>query len=117
LLIEELCCDLSRFDPEKEDGLSPEEIQIDRELPLGHPDAFADIRVRSRGETYFIEVKYGSRNEEILRSLAQKYAQSRDVVRKASQITNNGGVLYQFVGGHRNLRPAGSRTGVDRGGL
>jgi hypothetical protein len=51
LLIEELCCDLSRFDPEK-DGLSPEEIQIDRELPLGHPDAFADIRVRSRGETY-----------------------------------------------------------------
>ena len=85
LLIEELCCDLSRFDPEK-DGLSPEEIQIDRELPLGHPDAFADIRVRSRGETYFIEVKYGSRTEEILRSLAQKYAQSGDVVRKASRV-------------------------------
>jgi adenylate cyclase len=87
LLIEELCCELSRFEHVSHDGLAPEHVQIDREVTLGQPDAFADIRVRSRrGETYFIEVKFGRADEEILHSLTRKYAQPSDVVRQASRV-------------------------------
>ncbi len=86
LLIEELCCDLSRFDRLSGASPAPEDVQIDREVPLGHPEAFADIRVRSRNGEYFIEVKYGYGNEQIIRSLTQKYAQSGDVVRRAARV-------------------------------
>jgi hypothetical protein len=72
LLLEELCCDLSRFEHVRRDGLAPEHVQIDREVALGRPGAFADIRVRPRGgETYFVEVKYGCPDDAILRSLAR----------------------------------------------
>ncbi len=87
LLLEELCCDLSRFEHVSRDGLAPEHVQIDREVAVGEPGAFADIRVRPRGgETYFIEVKYGYADEAILRSLRRKYAQPCEVVRAASRV-------------------------------
>jgi hypothetical protein len=86
LLIEELCCDLSRFDRLSDAPSAPGDVRIDREVPLGDPEAFADIRVRSRHEEYFIEVKYGYRNEEIIRSLMRKYGQSSEVARQASRV-------------------------------
>ena len=74
LLLEELCCDLSRFEHVVRDGMAPEDIQIDREVALGRTGAFADIRVHPRGrEPYYVEVKYGCSNEAALSSLRRKF--------------------------------------------
>jgi adenylate cyclase len=86
LLIEELCCDLSRFGRLSDARFAPGDVQIDREVSLGDPEVFADIRVRSRHEEYFIEVKYGYRNEEIIRSLTRKYGQPSDVAQQGSRV-------------------------------
>ena len=75
LLLEELCCDLCRFEHVTRDGLAPEAVRIDREYWLGSPGAFADIRVAPSGQSpYFVEVKYGYTNERLVRHLARKYA-------------------------------------------
>ena len=59
LLLEELCCDLCRFEHVIKDGLAPEAVRIDREYWLGAHGAFADIRVAPAGQPpYFVEVKY-----------------------------------------------------------
>src|SRR5262245_27836200 len=74
LLLEELCCDLCRFEHVTRDGLVPEAVRIDREYWLGSPGAFADIRVAPSGQPpYFVEVKYGYTNERLVRHLARKY--------------------------------------------
>jgi class 3 adenylate cyclase len=74
LLLEELCCDLCRFEHVTRDGLAPEEIRIDREYWLQSPGAFADIRVAPTGlPPYFVEVKYGYSNDLLIRHLARKY--------------------------------------------
>ena len=88
LLLEELCCcDLSRFEHVSRDGLAPEHVQIDREVAVGQPGAFADIRVRPRGgETYFVEVDYGYTDEAIVRSLRRKYGQPGEVVSQATRV-------------------------------
>jgi adenylate cyclase len=75
LLLEELCCDLCRFEHVTRDGLAPEAVRIDREYWLGSPGAFADIRVAPAGRApYFVEVKHGYPNERLVRHLARKYA-------------------------------------------
>jgi len=75
LLLEELCCDLCRFEHVTTDGLAPEAIRIDREYWLGVPGAFADIRVAPDGQPpYFVEVKYGYPNDRLIRHLERKYA-------------------------------------------
>lgn len=73
LLLEELCCDLCRFEHTLHDGLAPEAVRIDREYWLS-AGAFADIRVAPRGQPpYFVEVKYGYTNEQLVRNLSRKY--------------------------------------------
>src|SRR6476620_4137255 len=75
LLLEGLCCDLCRFEHVIADGLSPEAIRIDREYWLGTPGAFADIMVAPAGRpAYFVEVKFGYRNDNLLRHLLRKYS-------------------------------------------
>jgi adenylate cyclase len=75
LLLEELCCDLCRFEHVTKDGLAPEAVRIDREYWLGSPGAFADIRVAPASQApYFVEVKHGYTNEALLRHLARKYS-------------------------------------------
>jgi adenylate cyclase len=75
LLLEELCCDLCRFEHVTRDGLAPEAVRIDREYWLGAPGAFADIRVAPTGQApYFVEVKYGYTNERLIHHLERKYA-------------------------------------------
>ena len=86
-MLEELCCDLCRFEHVSRDGLAPEEVQIDREVAMGPPGAFADIRVRPRGgATYFVEVKYGYTDEAVLGSLRRKYGKPNEVVSQAAHV-------------------------------
>lgn len=74
LLLEELCCDLCRFEHVVNDHCCPDRVQIDREFYLGSPGVFADIRVLPPGgPAYFIEVKYGYSNDVLLRHLRRKY--------------------------------------------
>jgi adenylate cyclase len=74
LLLEELCCDLCRFEHVIRDGLAPESIRIDREHWLGAPGAFADIRVAPAGQLpYFVEVKFGYASDMLVRHLSRKY--------------------------------------------
>lgn len=87
LFLEELCCDLCRFEHVERDGLSPEEVYIDRDVGLGAPDAFADIRVATpKGVPYFVEVKYGHTNAALVRSMKRKYGQETPALRHASKV-------------------------------
>jgi adenylate cyclase len=77
LFLEELCCDLCRFDAVESLGVRAEDVQIDREFYLGVPGNFADIRVVPRGHAaYFVEVKYGYGNERLVQHLRRKYGQA-----------------------------------------
>jgi class 3 adenylate cyclase len=75
LLLEELCCDLVRFEHVTHDGLPPSSIRIHREYWLGAHGAYADIRVEPGGRPpYFVEVKYAYPDDILLRHLRRKYA-------------------------------------------
>src|SRR5688572_951505 len=74
LFIEEICCNLCRFSHVHRHYVRPEQIQINQEVFLNVPGAFADIFVRSpETPAYFIEVKYGYSPERIIQSMARKY--------------------------------------------
>jgi len=74
LLLEELCCDLCRFEHVTKDGLAPEAVRIDREYWLGTSGVFADIRVAPANQLpYFVEVKFGYTADMLVRHLARKY--------------------------------------------
>jgi len=70
LLLEELCCDLCRFEHTLHDGLAPEAVRIGREYWLS-AGAFADIRVAPQ-PPYFVEVKYGYCSTRARRSTVPK---------------------------------------------
>jgi adenylate cyclase len=75
LFLEELCCDLCRLHHVAEDGLSPEDIHIAREVQLVPRSAFADIVVTvPHAPSYFVEIKFGLSLEETVRSVRRKYA-------------------------------------------
>src|SRR5437867_7231253 len=87
LLLEELCCDLCRFEHVINDGLRPEAVRIDREVCLGAPNAFADIRVTPSGlAPYFVEIKFGYSNDVLVRHLSRKYAKRTEFFGDISQI-------------------------------
>ncbi len=87
LLLEELCCDLCRFESVTQHGLAPECIQIDREFYLGIPGAFADIRVAAPGRpAYFVEVKYGYPPHLLVQHLRRKYGADTAAVANASKV-------------------------------
>lgn len=87
LLLEDLCCDLCRFEHLQHDGISPEHVLIDREFNLGTPGAFADIYVRPAGKRpYCIEVDYGYSRQTMLQSLKRKYAQDIPLVRECAKV-------------------------------
>lgn len=92
LLLEELCCDLCRFEhvvnehAVNEHG-GADDVQMDREFYLGSPGAFADIRVQPLGgRPYFIEVKYGYSNDVLLRHLRRKYGPESPGAASASKL-------------------------------
>ncbi|QJR11464.1 hypothetical protein DSM104443_02541 [Usitatibacter rugosus] len=74
LMLEELCCDLCRFEHVKRENVKPEMVRIDREYPLGGGAGYADIRVMAPGHRpYFVEVKYGYDENMLLAHLKRKY--------------------------------------------
>lgn len=74
LLLEELCCELCRFEHASPDRFEPDETRIDREFFLGQAGAFADIRVvPTSSPTYFVEVKFGYTTDTLLNHLRRKY--------------------------------------------
>jgi hypothetical protein len=75
LFLEDLCCELCRLHHVANDGLSPEDIHISREVRLAPRGAFADIVVTLPGQpAYFVDVKYGLSIDETVRRIRAKYA-------------------------------------------
>lgn len=87
LLLEELCCDLCRFEHLRRDGISPEHVLIDREFNLGAHGAFADIHVLPGGKRpYCIEVDYGYPLRTMIESLKRKYTLDLPKVRDLEKV-------------------------------
>jgi adenylate cyclase len=76
LFLEEICCNLCRFQYLTHHGVAPEDVRIDEEFFLGAEGAFADIRVAPpRSAPYFVEVKYGYPGDRIVESFRRKYGE------------------------------------------
>jgi class 3 adenylate cyclase len=76
LLLEELCCELCRFEHTTTNSLDPEVVRIDREYHLGKAGAFADIKVHPASSApYVVEVKFGYSTDTLLRHLRRKYGE------------------------------------------
>ena len=87
LFLEELCCNLLRFQHSFEDGVPPEQVRIQQEVYLGVPGAFADIRVTSPGRApYFLEIKYGHPADRIVAKLERKYGPEAPGAREGSKL-------------------------------
>ena len=88
LFLEEVCCDLFRFEHAVGGGLRPEQVRVDREVHLGAPAAFADIRVAPEGQpAFFVEVKTGHRAEDLVPMLRRKYGPGSGAARLGSRVT------------------------------
>jgi class 3 adenylate cyclase len=78
LFLEDICCDLVRFQESSQVQVDNGLIRIDREFNLGDR-GFADIRVQVPGKSpYFVEVKYGHPSAAITKNLIRKYANPTD---------------------------------------
>jgi class 3 adenylate cyclase len=87
LFLEEICCEICRFEHVERDGVAPERIQIRRELALGAPGSFADIEVEAPGVApYFVEVKYGYPAERLVRHLARKYGTPTPRIQRGAKV-------------------------------
>ncbi len=76
LFLEEICCELCRFQHVFTDGLEHDSVKVHREVDLGGNARFADICVYFKDETleaYYMEVCYGNSAEKVSRSVARKY--------------------------------------------
>jgi len=74
LLLEEICCNLVRFEHVAVDGIPFEALRIHQEVNLGRPGSYADARVSLPGRApYFIEVKWRYPAETLVAHLARKY--------------------------------------------
>ena len=81
LFLEELCCDLCRFRHMQDEHLPPEALRIEREYALATGGPYADVHVSPlpgcAGPTpYFIEIKFGVADDELLGRLRLKYGRS-----------------------------------------
>ena len=77
--LEEICCDLCRYQHVKLDGFAPDQIEIVRDVRLPGDGCFADIRVQPPDEAapYFVEIKWGYAGDEFIERLTRKYGASR----------------------------------------
>ncbi len=98
LFLEEICCDLCRFQHVHKAGLAPEDVHINQEGYLGIPGSFGDIRIQVPGAApYFVEVKYGYPHDRIVTQLARKYGEDAPGTQDASKI-----ILVVDVESHEN---------------
>jgi class 3 adenylate cyclase len=87
LFLEELCCEICRFQVVGHHGLGAEGVEISREVDLGVPGAFADVVVRSPGRPpIFVEVKYGYASDRMVEHFIRKYQQPSPTVPDADRI-------------------------------
>ncbi|HEY0320334.1 MAG TPA: adenylate/guanylate cyclase domain-containing protein [Pyrinomonadaceae bacterium] len=87
LFLEEICCDLCRFQHVTESGVRPEDVHINQEVYLGRPGAFADIQVKVPGaQPYFVEIKYGYPPDKVIRHLERKYGTRTEANSGASKL-------------------------------
>jgi class 3 adenylate cyclase len=87
LFLEEICCNLIRFQHSARDSIPPESVSICQEVDLGIPGAFADIRVKlPNAKPYFVEVKYGYPRETIVAHLSRKYGPESPLGAEASKL-------------------------------
>jgi len=85
--LEELCCSIRRFHHVTTDGVAASDVHIDREVFLGAPGAFADIRVRPpAAPPYFIEVKYGYPADRVTESLLRKFSPASSELPPGSRV-------------------------------
>ncbi len=77
LFVEEVTADLMRFECAAIAGCTPDGVAVEREVPLGLPDAYADMRVSAPGATpFFVEVKLHYTARELVGRIARKYGAS-----------------------------------------
>ena len=87
LFLEELCCEICRFQVVGHHGLGAEEVTISREVDLGVPGAFADVVVRAPGRPpLFVEVKYGYAGDRMVEHFVRKYQQPSLAVPGADRV-------------------------------
>lgn len=87
LLLEEICCEICRFQVVGHHDIGSEEVRIAREVDLGVPGAFADIVVRSAGRPpFFVEVKYGYAADRMVEHFIRKYQEPSPAVPGADRV-------------------------------
>jgi class 3 adenylate cyclase len=87
LFLEELCCEICRFQVVGHHGLGAEEVVVSREVDLGVPGAFADVVVRAPSRPpFFVEVKVGYPGERMVEHFVRKYRQPSPAVPGADRV-------------------------------
>jgi len=87
LFLEELCCEICRFQVVRHHDLVAEEVTVAREVDLGVPGAFADVVVRAPGQPpFFVEVKYGYPSDRMVEHFIRKYQQPSPAVPGADRV-------------------------------
>jgi class 3 adenylate cyclase len=87
LFLEELCCEICRFQVVGHHELGAEEVTVAREVDLGVPGAFADAVVRAPGHLpAFLEVKYGYAADRMVEHFIRKYQHPSPAVPGADRI-------------------------------
>jgi adenylate cyclase len=87
LFLEELCCEICRFQVVGHHGLGSEEVAVEREVDLGVPGAFADVVVRAPGRApFFVEVKYGYASDRMVEHFVRKYQHPSPSVPDADRV-------------------------------
>jgi hypothetical protein len=87
LFLEELCCEIARFQMVGHHGLGAEDVTVAREVDLGAPGAFADVVVKAPGKPpFFIEVKYGYAADRMVEHFVRKYQGPSTAVPDANRV-------------------------------
>ena len=87
LFLEEICCEICRFQVVGHHDLGAEGVEISREVDLGVPGAFADVVVRSPNRPpFFLEVKYGYASDRMVEHFIRKYQQPSPTVPDADRV-------------------------------
>jgi class 3 adenylate cyclase len=87
LFLEELCCEIARFQVVGHHGLGAEQVTVTREVDLGAPGAFADVVVRAPGRPpFFVEVKYGYAADRMVEHFVRKYSEPSSSVPGADRV-------------------------------
>lgn len=87
LFLEEICCEICRFQVVGHHDVGAEGIEVSREADLGVPGAFADVVVRAADRPpFFVEVKYGYASDRMVEHFARKYSRPSPTVPDADRV-------------------------------